>query len=254
MRRLFPLLLLLVCACRSEAASESEPQTSNVEAPCHDKLFEQSRFTVCSLVDGEVQVRTADANGQPYRSFTALEDALGEKADQVAFAMNAGMFDEDGNAIGLLIEEGKEVHAINRREGSGNFHLQPNGVFLVRRDGSSAVVESEEFKPADTIAFATQSGPMLLIDGKMHPRFDQDGESRHFRNGVGIGSDGTPLFTISEEPVSFGKFARFYRDALGVKNALYFDGAVSSLWDPANDRRDLNAPLGPMVVVFRSGE
>ena len=92
---------------------------------------------------------------------------------------------------------------------------------------------------------------MLVIDGKLHPKFDADGESRNIRNGVGIAPDGTPLFAISEEPVSFGKFARLFRDALKAKNALYFDGSVSSLWDPGNHRQDSIAELGPMVVVFR---
>jgi uncharacterized protein YigE (DUF2233 family) len=165
--------------------------------------------------------------------------------------MNAGMFDESGNAIGLLVEDGKQLRAINRRKGGGNFHLMPNGVFLVRRDGSTAVVTSGAYAPSKDIVSATQSGPMLVIDGKLHPAFDRDGTSKHFRNGVGIGPDGTPVFVISADPVSFGRFARFYRDSVKAKNALFFDGAVSSLWDPAAHRMDSHAPLGPMVVVFR---
>ena len=92
---------------------------------------------------------------------------------------------------------------------------------------------------------------MLVIDGKLHPAFVHDGRSRHVRNGVGVAPDGTPVFVISADPVSLGKFARFYRDAIKAKDALFFDGAVSSLWDPANARRDAHSELGPMVVVFR---
>ncbi len=165
--------------------------------------------------------------------------------------MNAGMFDENGHAIGLLVEDGRQIRAINRRKGGGNFHLMPNGVFLVRRDGTAEVVTSEDYAPSKDVLFATQSGPMLVIDGKIHPAFDADGTSRHFRNGVGIAHDGTPVFVISADPVSFGKFARFYRDRVKAQDALFFDGAVSSLWDPAAHRMDSNAPLGPMVVVFR---
>jgi uncharacterized protein YigE (DUF2233 family) len=168
--------------------------------------------------------------------------------------MNAGMFDEEGHAIGLLIERGKRLHRINKRGGGGNFGLLPNGVFLVRDSGKAEVVETKGFKSADDIAFATQSGPMLVIAGKLHPAFEPDGESRNIRNGVGIGPDGTPLFAISEDVVSFGKFARLFRDELKAKNALYFDGSVSSLWDPANGRRDARAELGPMVVAFRPAE
>ena len=222
------------------------------DSPCESRNFDGSRFTICSAEGQLIEVRTSGADGQPYRNFAALEADLGERANDVALAMNAGMYDEEGNAIGLLIEERKELQPINRRDGYGNFHMKPNGVFLVRRDGSAEVVTSEDYEPSDDIAFATQSGPMLVIDGKLHPRFETDGQSRHFRNGVGIAKDGTALFAISEDPVSFGKFARLYRDELGAENALYFDGSVSSLWDPANGRRDSHSEIGPMVIAFES--
>lgn len=165
--------------------------------------------------------------------------------------MNAVMYDEEGRPIGLAIVDGKQVRAINRRRGGGNFHLMPNGVFQVRRDGRAEVVTSDKWAPSPDIALATQSGPMLVIDGKLHPAFDHDGQSRHIRNGVGIGADGRPRFVISQDAVSLGKFARFFRDQLACDNALFFDGAVSGLWDPANHRRDVTVPLGPMVVVFK---
>ena len=185
------------------------------------------------------------------RRLAELEASLGPRANRVAFAMNAGMYDEEGRPIGLAIVDGKQKRAINRRKGGGNFHLMPNGVFQVHEDGRSEVVTSEKWKPAPSIWLATQSGPMLVIDGKLHPAFDRDGASRHIRNGVGIGPRGEPLFVISDDAVSLGKFARFYRDRLKARNALFFDGAVSALWDPANGRRDLTKPLGPMVVVYR---
>ena len=242
MRLLLSCLLLLSACTQSDAASEEAPSA------CATRLFEGDRFTVCQAKGGKVEIRTSGATG-PYRSFSALEAALGKR--EVAFAMNAGMFDESGNAIGLLVEGGKQLRAINRRKGGGNFHLMPNGVFLIRRDRSAAVVTSEAYAPSKDVLFATQSGPMLVIDGKLHPAFDRDGTSKHFRNGVGIGPDGTPVFVISADPVSFGKFGRFYRDDVKAKNALFFDGAVSSLWDPAAHRMDSHAPLGPIVVVFR---
>jgi len=154
--------------------------------------------------------------------------------------------------FGLLVEDGRTVKTLNRREGGGNFHLLPNGVFAIRRDGRAIVTTSAAYAGGADVAFATQSGPMLVIDGALHPAFDRDGTSKHIRNGVGIGPDGTPLFVISRDAVSFGKFARFYRDALDVRDALYLDGSVSSLWDPANDRLDAFTELGPMVVAFRS--
>ena len=246
----FALLLLLLAGCESSQQAPQEPARV-AESPCSSRMFEGSRFTVCAAKGAPIEVFTSDASGTPFRSFAELEASLGKRAEQVALGMNAGMYDEEGDAIGLLIEGGKQLHRINRRGGGGNFGLLPNGVFVVRESGKAEVVPTKDFEAADDIALATQSGPMLVIDGKLHPKFDPDGESRNIRNGVGIAPDGTPVFAISEDVVSFGKFARLFRDEIKAKDALYFDGSVSSLWDPANGRRDARAELGPMVVVFK---
>ena len=232
------LLLLLLTACAKAAPPASE-------SPCVRERFEEASFTVCDPDGGKIEIRSG------YRSFAALQAALGERSRNVAFAMNAGMFDDQGRPIGLMIEDGREGHRINRREGGGNFHLMPNGVFLVRKDGGAEVLKSTQYKPSPDIRFATQSGPMLLIGGELHPKFEADGQSRYVRNGVGITNSGRPVFVISESAVSFGKFARFLRDRHQVRDALFFDGSVSSLWNPANNRMDSFTELGPMVVVFR---
>jgi uncharacterized protein YigE (DUF2233 family) len=237
MRPAFLLLLLTACA---KAAPPPDPKS-----PCVRERFEEASFTVCDPDGGKIEIRSG------YRSFAALQAALGERSRNVAFAMNAGMFDDQGHPIGLMIEDAREVHRINRREGGGNFHLMPNGVFLVRKDGGAEVLKSTQYKPSPDIRFATQSGPMLLIGGELHPKFEADGQSRYVRNGVGITNSGRPVFVISESAVSFGKFARFLRDRHQVRDALFFDGSVSSLWNPANNRMDSFTELGPMVVVFR---
>lgn len=166
--------------------------------------------------------------------------------------MNGGMYDEDGRPIGLAITEGRQKHAINRQKGGGNFHMMPNGVFQVRRNGRAEILPAEQWKPAPDIRLATQSGPMLVIGGKLHPAFEEDGTSRYVRNGVGIRANGASVFVISDDAVSFGKFARFFRDRLKAPNALFLDGSVSALWDPAAGRRDLTKPLGPLIVVYKA--
>lgn len=239
------LLVLLLAACK-----RPEPAPETAEGPCRTVNFEGDSFTVCSDAKARLELHVAGRDERPYRSFAALEHVLGARAASVRFGMNAGMFDDEGHPIGLALADGREWHAINRRtNGGGNFHLQPNGVFLVRKDGKPEILTTPAFTPASDIRLATQSGPMLVIDGKTNPRFAADGSSRFVRNGVGIDASGTAVFAISDTAVSFGKFARLFRDRLGCRQALYLDGSVSSLWDPVNGRMDSFSGLGPMIVA-----
>lgn len=238
---IFCVLLLAACS-RGDGAPAAPP------SPCRHERFEDAGFIVCKPANpAKLKLYAARRDQRPKRSF----DELGLSDAQVAFAMNAGMFGLDGRPIGLTIVDGQPVHAISLRASSGNFGMKPNGVFIVRRSGKAEVVTSEKFSPAKDVALATQSGPMLVIAGKLHPKFDHDGESRNMRNGVGIAPDGAPLFVMTEDPVSLGKLARFFRDRLKTRDALYFDGSVSSLWSPADGRKDDFTDLGPIIVAAR---
>jgi uncharacterized protein YigE (DUF2233 family) len=245
--RLAFLLLLLLSAC-----SKAAPEPAGPPSACHEQRFEGSSFTICDPKSGRLVLFAAGPKDRPLRSFAEIGRKI--PPSKITFAMNAGMFDEDGRPIGLATATYGGGHRINLRDGPGNFHLKPNGVFMVLANGRPAIFQSDhipEFRAAPRLT--TQSGPMLVIKGKLHSRFDADGPSRLIRNGVGVTAGGQALFAISEEPVSFGKFARLFRDGLKTPNALYFDGVVSSLWDPANGRQDSHSPLGPIIVALKPG-
>ena len=156
----------------------------------------------------------------------------------------------DGKPIGYYVKDGERLKELNRNDGAGNFHMKPNGVFF-GTGGKWRVMDADAFysQIGDRPQFGTQSGPMLLVGGKLHPEITEDGPSRTIRNGVGVDGNGRAHFVISEGPVSFGKLARYFRDVLKTPEALYLDGSVSALWDPARDRMDARAPIGPMLVV-----
>jgi uncharacterized protein YigE (DUF2233 family) len=248
MTRLGPLAFLLIAAC-------SAPTSRNgIAAACSQVAFEESRFTVCHAQPDKHDLLLVDrgADGKPMRNFDQLDKRLGARFGQIAFAMNAGMFDEKGLPIGYYVEDGAQQAPLNKREGPGNFHLRPNGVFYGDARGWH-VVTTQSFasgKP-DHVRFATQSGPMLMIGGKLHPQIADNGTSLQMRNGVGVAPDGSAWFAISEEPVSFGRFARLFRDKLGAPDALYLDGAVSRLWDPVAGRKDGGADIGPIVLALQ---
>ncbi|MDR7103341.1 phosphodiester glycosidase family protein [Croceicoccus sp. BE223] len=239
------LLALAACGANGEEIAAASPTA------CVQEVFEASRFTHCTVDPEEADVALVldGEDGKPLRNFEKL--AAMEPEDGVILAMNAGMFDEAGEPIGLLVIDGREVKALNRNDGPGNFHLQPNGVF--HGAGADWHVETTEAYAAGKAdpGFATQSGPILLTGGKLHPDFAQDGDSRHFRNGVGVDRAGHVHFVISDDLVSFGKFGRFFRDVAKTPDALYLDGAVSQLWAPEIGRRDGGPPLGPLIVVTK---
>ena len=250
--RFLALAALLVLAACEEGPRASAPAAAG--GACESRSFEGSTFTVCPY-DARTDELRLVLNGRadrPLRSLAALEAALKPDVPRVRFAMNAGMYDEEGDPIGLYVEAGEPRAKLNLRSGPGNFHLLPNGVFAVDADGTVSVTASPAFaKRKAKPLWATQSGPMLVIDGKLHPKFDPDGPSQLVRNGVGVKDARTAYFVISDFGVSFGRFARFFRDILGCPDALYLDGTVSSLWDPAAGRRDPYPNLGPMLVVLR---
>ena len=225
-------------------------------AGCAPKAFDGASFTVCAFDPRHDDLRLfwKDADDQPFGSLAALAEALRARGERLVFAMNAGMFREDQSPVGLYVEKGRLLHNADTRGGGGsNFHLKPNGVFWIG-DGVAGVTETERYLANPPAArYATQSGPMLVIDGGIHPKIRPEGASAKIRNGVGVDGDGGVVFAIAEEPVTFDAFARLFRDALGCRNALFLDGSLSSLYAPELKRDDELGPIGPIVGAVKPG-
>ena len=223
------------------------------EASCAPERFEENDYTICrfDLRQDALRLFSLGPDGEPLGSFGALSAVLSGQGLELAFAMNAGMYGEDLKPIGLYVEDGRTLKKANRRDGPGNFHLKPNGVFFI--DGTrGGVMETEAFLAAGLRpSYASQSGPMLVVDGQIHPKFSPDGTSFQRRNGVGAPDDHTLVFVISEGWVNFHSFARLFRDRLGCPNALFLDGSISSLHAPDVGRSDGFAPLGPIVALVK---
>ncbi|MGP3698407.1 phosphodiester glycosidase family protein [Rhodobacter sp. NSM] len=221
---------------------------ATAEPACRDLTFEGTRYSICEAQAGDdIRLFQTAPDGKPFGSFERINSALEAEGRQLAFAMNAGMYHGDRRPVGLMIEDGIERAPIVTSAGPGNFGMLPNGVFCV--GDRFRVIESRAFAAErPSCRHASQSGPMLVIGGKLHPRFLVDSDSRYIRNGVGVSADGSrAVFAISNRPVTFHEFGRLFRDALDLPEALYFDGSISRLYDRGARRSDWGTPMGPIV-------
>jgi len=243
MRRFFPVVLFL---CLQSIWVAAGPL-------CSPLSYGGNAYSVCRVDLRETRLETfnLDGKGAPLGSFAALAENLSAEGKELSFAMNAGMFDEGLKPIGLYVEDGIQAKKLNRRDGYGNFHMKPNGVFYVTGDRVGVAATDAYVKLGEKPDFATQSGPMLVIDGKIHPKFSPGGMSYKMRDGVGVLDAHTAIFVISENAVNFYDFALLFRDGLKCANALFFDGTVSSLYSPELGRNDGFAALGPMVGAVK---
>ena len=224
---------------------------------CENIRYDGNRFTVCTVDPTSEQLRLFlyDDSGAPYGQFSAIDQALELDGKALGFAMNAGMYHDDRAPVGHYVEDGQEIMRVISNPGPGNFGLLPNGI-LCLRPGRADVFETLDYlSRSPDCTFATQSGPMLVIDGDLHPRFLPDSTSRFIRNGVGTSADGTKaVFAISNNSVTFHEFGSLFRDALGLPNALFFDGNISRLYAPDVNRDDFGFALGPIIGVVEAAQ
>ncbi|MBR9860052.1 hypothetical protein GYB22_04770 [bacterium] len=196
-----------------------------------------------------IQMFNLDIDGKPYKNIGNLKSKLKEDKVNVLFAMNGGMFTSDLRPQGLYVEKEKVLNELDSTQrGYGNFYMQPNGVFYINKKGKGIICKSSDVKIEDA-RYATQSGPLLLIDGEVHPKFIEDSKNLNIRNGVGVLPDGNLLFAISKRKVNFHEMAMYFKER-GCKWALYLDGFVSKAYIPDENLEQLDGELGVLIAVL----
>ena len=215
-------------------------------------IFLSANEIVSYITDAKnIKMFHSDSNGKVFGNFSNLKAYLTEQNLTLKFAMNGGMYLKNLSPQGLYIENGKLIKSINLKYNSyGNFYMQPNGVFYITKDGIASVVKSKEFKLNKNIEYATQSGPMLVIDGKINPKFNPNSKSFYIRNGVGVLPNGKLLFAISKEPIRFYDFANFFKKA-GCRDALYLDGFVSRIYLPSEGITNQDFIFGIIIAEVK---
>lgn len=190
-----------------------------------------------------------DDDGKYFKSIKKLRDFFEKKGNKLRFAMNGGMYQEDNKPLGLFIQKQKEITPLNTKEGlHGNFYLQPNGVFFMTADKKAFVSTTQNFKNDGQVEFATQSGPMLVVNGAINSEFKQDSGNVNLRNGVCVLDDNRIIFSISRKEVNLYSFAQHFKD-LGCQNALYLDGFVSRMYLPEKNIEELDGDFGVIIGI-----
>jgi len=209
-------------------------------------------LTVCKVDVRKERLRLflRDDAGKPLNRFDRLVTLLKSRGQTLTFAMNAGIIMAISLPVGLFIAEGRQIAPLNTAAGEGNFFLKPNGVFVVTEGGARVVESSEFLKIRERVLLATQSGPMLVHRGALHPAFRANSESLLFRNGVCAPTPDTAIFVNSEAAINFHQFASFFRDNLKCSEALFLDGTINSLYSTELKRNDFRMDLGPIIGVI----
>lgn len=227
---------------------------SQVLAAPEKKILYGVVYNVLHVSADSIRIIWQDNAGKQLRTFPEAARYLLSEGINVDTIMNGGIFGIEGVPLGLLIQDSKTLNLVNRNDGTGNFFLQPNGIFLIGSKGA-AVIQTYEYPPPDVkINYAVQSGPLLLRHGTIHPSFNAHSTSKLHRNGVGISKSGEVVFVITD--VDSPQFSNLYEFAqvfyrLECDDALFLDGIVSQMRSGADIAKSSNY-FGSIITVTNS--
>ncbi|WP_445738677.1 phosphodiester glycosidase family protein [Mariniflexile sp.] len=212
--------------------------------------IEDSRFIsyIINPKNQDLKFYLKNKDNVNFFSFQNLKTELEKENKKLIFATNGGMFNREFNPQGLYIENGKTISLLDTlQQNSGNFYLLPNGVFYLTKEGKPVICKTEKFKAKETIKYATQSSPMLVIGNNIHPKFTKGSKNMNIRNGVGIRPNDNIVFVMSKGKINFYDFALYFK-SIGCKNALYLDGFVSRTYLPSKNWIQLDGGFGVIVA------
>tara|TARA_B110000046_G_scaffold185004_1_gene225191 strand:- start:365 stop:1654 length:1290 start_codon:yes stop_codon:yes gene_type:complete len=195
-------------------------------------------------------------NAKKYIQLGRVKSILNKENKKVLMVTNGGMYTNTNNPEGLLISKNKEIEPIDLGNSKQllNFYMMPNGVFYI--DSNKANIEESKtfFKKYSTNIIkplhATQSGPMLIIEGNHHRKFNYGSKSNKLRSGAGIMPNGNIVFIISNNSITnFFDFATIFKDLFMCQNALFLDGVISKMYLPDKNPNELGGNFGPIISV-----
>ena len=189
-------------------------------------------------------------SNENFKNAQNLKLWLKRKNRELLFATNGGMYKKDNSPQGLYIENKIEKVKIDTTNGNGNFYLKPNGIFYITTNKIPFICKTSGFVNNGKIKLATQSGPMLVINGEIHSTFKKESTNFNIRNGVGILPNGEIIFAMSKKEINFYEFAEYFKK-IGCKNALYLDGFVSRTYLPEKKWEQTDGNFGVIIGITK---
>ena len=183
-------------------------------------------------------------------------DAVGQAPEMIT---NAGMFTPRYTPQGLYIEEDSiDRYSIDTGKfvSKGNFYIQPNGVFYIDAHALPHIDTTDEFVRLQknrnfNPLIATQSGPMMVVNGLVNQAFTLGSANLNIRNGVGLISEKKIVFIISDVPCNFYDFATTFKDIFGCPYALYLDGFISKMYVAEKKAPMPDGNFGPIFSIVK---
>lgn len=207
----------------------------------------------------KINFHLKSSSGNHYESISNLYKSLDSNSNEVLMITNGGMYLQNLDPQGIYIEKSSSIKKLNqiKTNNNTNFYMFPNGVFAIDSYNHPLIMVTDSFSKninESQIKYATQSGPMLLINNEIHPKFIKGSHNLNIRSGVGISSENNSnvLFIISNNEVNFYDFASVFKDLFHCKDALYLDGAISQMYLKDIDKNKIpTGHFGPLISVTR---
>ena len=235
--RLLPLLPALLLPLAAQASGKCTLTDPSLTLQSYTVNPQRERITMY----------WKNANGEAFGSLRALLADI-DRDGRVQMAMNGGIYAKNYAPLGLYIDKGVQEVPLNRASGGGNFFIRPGGVFYLQGQ-KAGIVSIDKFKPSSTIAYAVQSGPMLIENGTINWRLKPSASSRKLRNGVGITRQGQVIFMLSDRETNFYDFACYAQSKLNVRQMLYLDGTISKMYRQGGSIPWQYHPFVTMIAV-----
>src|SRR5215210_5218525 len=183
-------VMLLLLSCRNSPNSGDVPRLPYTKCPAYavDGIevscvtLKQATYVIIRVDLNAARIKLLWRNpaGVPYGS---LGEAYRQVGGDLLALTNAGIYSANQAPEGLHIEGDLTLSPLNLDNGDGNFYWKPNGVFYVT-DDAAGIVEPEKFNSLSergSIQEATQSGPLLVINGEVNPDLKPDSRSLYVR-------------------------------------------------------------------------